>query len=79
MGYYIWKDEYLLDLESTEVDAGILYWHWQNVAAVDWLALLLRIWEVPCLNFGLEIGYLDWGFPGFPPIPTGTCWDSTLT
>jgi hypothetical protein len=37
----------------------------RNVAT-DWLALLLRIREVPDLNLGPDIGYTDTGFCDFP-------------
>jgi hypothetical protein len=33
---------------------------------VPWLTFLLRIYEVPGSYLGPEIGYIDWGFCGFP-------------
>jgi hypothetical protein len=51
---------------------------WPNVM-VEWLALLLRILEVPGSNLGPETGHSDWGFSWFSSIPPGKCQDSTLS
>jgi hypothetical protein len=41
--------------------------------AVQWLALLLRIQEVPGANLGPETDYPDIGFPWFSSIRPGNC------
>jgi hypothetical protein len=43
---------------------------------VEWLTILLRIWEVPGSN--LETGYPCWGFSWFFSVPTGEFRISTL-
>jgi hypothetical protein len=45
---------------------------------VEWLALLLRIREVPGSNLGPETDYPDWGFSWFSSVFPGKCRDSTL-
>lgn len=61
---------HLVKKESWYGDLCVPQWHdlyavfddrlTANVA-VEWLAFLLQIREVPPLNLGLEIGCLDWG------------------
>jgi hypothetical protein len=31
----------------------------RSKVAVGYLEVLLRVWDVPCLNLGLKTGYLD--------------------
>jgi hypothetical protein len=38
---------------------------------VEWLALLLRIREIPVSKPGLETGYTDWDIPWLPSVHTG--------
>jgi hypothetical protein len=45
---------------------------------VEWLALLLRIREVPRSNLGPETGYPNWGFSWFSSVPPGECRDRSL-
>jgi hypothetical protein len=46
--------------------------------ADEWLALLLRIWEVLGSDFGSETGYVDLGFSWFSSVPPGKCMDIKL-
>jgi hypothetical protein len=43
---------------------------------VEWLTLLLHIWEV--LGSNVETGYPDWGFSWFYSVPPGKFQGSTL-
>jgi hypothetical protein len=45
---------------------------------VEWLMLLLRIWEVQDSNISQETGYPVWGFHWFFSVPPGKFRDSTL-
>jgi hypothetical protein len=51
--------------------------HQRNDVAVEYLALLLCIREVPRSNFCPEARYPDWGFPWFSLLPRDKCRDST--
>jgi hypothetical protein len=42
--------------------------------AVEWLALLLRIWKGRGSDLGPEFGYTNWDFSFFSSVPTGKCW-----
>jgi hypothetical protein len=37
----------------------------KNVAVIEWLIFLLRIWEIPGADLGPETGYLDHDFRRF--------------
>jgi hypothetical protein len=56
-------------------------WDWMTQYSlnviVEWLALPLRIREVPGSNLGPETGCPDWGFSRFSSVTPGKCRDST--
>jgi hypothetical protein len=49
----------------------LLYYRRLLNFVVEWLALLLRIREVPASNLGSETGYPDYGFSLFSSVPQG--------
>jgi hypothetical protein len=50
-----------------QTTSRILQLHDLPKVMVEWLALLLRIREIPVPNLDPETGYPDWNFCGFPP------------
>jgi hypothetical protein len=75
--------QYLLYVSWLTKKKGIWYLKQQcfyraTSFAVEWLALLLRIREVPGSNLGPKTGYLYCGFSWFSSVPPGKCWDITL-